>query len=136
MSNDFTPDPVRLDPPIVAALDRGHVIDITTTGRRSGEPRRIEIVFFNFDGRLYISGMPSARTRGWIHNLEADPALTVHLKGDDPHADLPATARVITDEAERRTIMPRVAAVWRRTDVEGMVTSSPLIEVTVPGYRE
>ena len=40
------------------ALGHGHVIDITTTGRRTGEPRRIEIVFHNFGGRLYIWGMP------------------------------------------------------------------------------
>ena len=42
------------------ALAKGHVIDITTIGRRSGEPRRIEIVFHNFGGRLYITGMPRA----------------------------------------------------------------------------
>jgi hypothetical protein len=45
------------------ALSHGHTIDITTTGRRTGLPRRIEITFFNFDGRLYISGMPSRRKR-------------------------------------------------------------------------
>ena len=46
-------------PDVDAALERGHTIDITTTGRRSGEPRRIEIVFHNVDGRIYISGVPS-----------------------------------------------------------------------------
>ena len=30
------------------------------TGRLTGGPRRIEIVFHNLDGRIYISGMPRA----------------------------------------------------------------------------
>ena len=46
-------------------LANGHAIDITTTGRMTGLPRRIEIVFHNIDGRIFISGMPRAdRTRG------------------------------------------------------------------------
>ena len=43
-----------MDPAIRQALSRGQVIDITTTGRRTGIPRRIEIVFHNIDGRIYI----------------------------------------------------------------------------------
>jgi deazaflavin-dependent oxidoreductase (nitroreductase family) len=123
-----------MDPAIRAALDRGHTIDITTTGRRSHQPRRIEIVFHNVDGRLYISGIPSRRTRAWIHNLEDDPNLIVHLKDRTATADLPATARVITGEEERRAVMPHIARNWGRTDVDTMVSYSPLIEVTVPGY--
>jgi deazaflavin-dependent oxidoreductase (nitroreductase family) len=120
-----------MDEDIRRALSHGQTIDITTTGRRSGLPRRIEIVFHNFDGRIYISGMPSRRKRAWLANLEADPHLTLHLKGRRVTADVPATARVISDQAERLAIMPRVAAVWRRQDIEGMVALSPLIEVTV-----
>ncbi len=123
-----------MDPTVRAALDRGGVIDITTTGRRSGEPRRIEIVAHNVDGRIVISGMPRRdRTRAWIRNLEADPRLTVHLKRG-LSADLPATARIVTDEEERRTLLVHVARIWNRTDVEEMVAWSPLIEVTIPGY--
>jgi deazaflavin-dependent oxidoreductase (nitroreductase family) len=115
----------------VPGLDGRHFIDITTTGRRTGEARRIEIAIHNIDGRLFISGMPSPRTRGWIHNLMAEPRLTVHVKDPAFARDLPATARVITDEAERREIMPFIAANWRRTDVDRMVAFSPLIEVTL-----
>ena len=124
-----------MDDIIRQALDRGHVVDITTTGRRSGEPRRIEIVFHNIDGRIIISGMPvPGRTRGWIRNLAADHRLTMHLKGPRAVADLAATARIITDPAERRTLLEEVAKNWRRTDVDAMVAHSPLIEVTIPGY--
>lgn len=114
---------------IDSALERGHTIDITTTGRQSGKPRRLEIVFHNIDGRVYISGIPSRNRRSWIANLDADPHLIFHLKGK-VKADLPATARVIEDEAERREILPHVARNWGRTDLEAMVRYSPLIEVT------
>jgi deazaflavin-dependent oxidoreductase (nitroreductase family) len=118
-----------VDEHIGRALSRGHLIDITTIGRHTGEPRRIEIVFHNFDGRIYISGMPNPnRRRSWLANLEAHPRFTIHLKGAIS-ADLPATARLITDEDERRDVLTRVAQAWRRTDVENMVEHSPLIEV-------
>lgn len=123
-----------MDATVRAALDRGGIIDITTTGRRSSEPRRIEIVFHNVDGRIVISGMPMRdRTRAWIHNLEADPRLTVHLK-QGLTADLPATARTVTDDAERRELLVQVARNWNRTDIDAMVAWSPLIVVTIPGY--
>ena len=120
-----------MDENIRQALRHGQTIDMTTTGRRSGLPRRIEIVFHSFDGRIFISGMPSRRKRAWLANLEAQPRFTFHLKGRRVTADLPATARVITDVAERQAIMSKVAAAWRRDDVDAMVAYSPLIEVTV-----
>ena len=122
-----------LDPRIVAALDHPQTIDITTTGRVSGEARRIEIVFFNIGGRIYISGIPNPnRERAWLRNLRDDARMTFHLKGA-VHADLPATARVITDPAERRPVIEHVARAWRR-DPDVMQAHSPLIEVTIPGY--
>ena len=124
-----------MDPTIAAALSRGGTIDITTTGRTTGQPRRIEIVFHRIDGRMWISGMPSPRRRSWIANLEADPRLTVHLKGPIAVADLPATARIVDDPAERRTILERVARAWRRTDLDRMVETSPLIEVAIDEAR-
>ena len=114
---------------IDGALEHGQTIDITTKGRRSGEDRRLEIVFHNINGRIYISGTPYPRKRRWLLNLEADPHLTFHLKGK-VKADLPATARVIDSEHERREVLPHVARAWRRDDVDAMVRYSPLIEVT------
>jgi deazaflavin-dependent oxidoreductase (nitroreductase family) len=112
---------------VVTALRAGGLIDITTTGRRSGVPRRIEIVFFNFEGRLFVSGLPGRRA--WVANLANDPRLTVHLKRG-AQADVPATARIITDEAERRPIIERVCRAWNRTDqVETFVARAPLMEV-------
>jgi deazaflavin-dependent oxidoreductase (nitroreductase family) len=115
-----------------AALAHGHVVDITTTGRKTGQQRRIEIVFHNIDGRLIITGMPVAdRKRGWLSNLETDPRLTLHLKGT-VQSDLAARARVITDDSDRRSIAAWVAAhAWHGQDVDAMTAFSPMIEVTI-----
>ncbi len=121
-----------LDDEVARALSRGHTIDITTTGRRSGLPRRIETVFHNIDGRIVLSGMPGRRS--WYANLLADPRLTFHLK-KTVQADLSAMARPVIEPAERRTLMARVAANWGRTDLETMMAHSPLVEVTFAEER-
>jgi deazaflavin-dependent oxidoreductase (nitroreductase family) len=116
-----------MPPDVAAALARGQRMDITTTGRRTGLPRRIELVFHNVDGRILISGRPGF-PRGWIANLRANPRFTFHLKGS-VNADLPATGRVVTDRAERERLLAPIAAAWR-TDLPLMVASAPLVEVT------
>src|SRR5215213_10672167 len=117
--------PTILDPAVARALGHGHTVDITTTGRHSGEPRRIEIVFHNFGGRLYISGTPSpGRTRAWLHNMRANPNITFHLT-KLVQADLPARVREITDPAERLEVLEKVGRVWNR-DPQAMVEHSPL----------
>ena len=121
---------VRHDDLVRRALERGHRIDITTIGRKSGQPRRIELVFHAIDGRIYISGRPGW-PRGWIANLRANPTMTFHLKGPVAVADLPAHGRVILDRAERERILPAIAAGWGY-DPAVMIASSPLVEVTFP----
>jgi deazaflavin-dependent oxidoreductase (nitroreductase family) len=118
------------------ALHRSQLIDLTTTGRRTGRPRRIEIFLHADEGRLFISGMPRAdRTRDWIHNITADPHVVIHLK-ESLAADVPATARVISDPAERRPFIEAAARRWGRTDVDEMLRHSPLIVLTVADAEE
>ncbi|HXR45444.1 MAG TPA: nitroreductase/quinone reductase family protein [Pseudolysinimonas sp.] len=109
------------------ALETDRVIDITTTGRNSGQPRRIEIWFHRVDGRFYITGTPGRRS--WYANLIAHPDFTFHLK-HSAQADLPATATPVTDPAERARITEAIVA-----DLGGKVTldaTSPLVGVTFP----
>lgn len=108
-------------------LARGQLIDITTRGRRTGQLRRIELVFHNVDGRILVSGRPG-QPRDWIANLRADPRMTFHLKGA-LRADLPARGRVVTDGVERERLLPPIARLWRM-DLATMVHSAPLVEVT------
>jgi len=111
-------------------LHHSQVIDLTTTGRRTGQPRRIEIFLHYDDDRLFITGMPrSERTRDWIYNVEADPHVVIHLK-QSVVVDVPATARVVTDPDERKPYIEAAARRWRRTDVPEMLKHSPLIVLT------
>ena len=118
-----------MDAAVKEALGKGGIIDITTTGRKSGEARRIEIMFHAIDGKVYISGYPRPQKRRWLMNLEANPSFTLHLK-EDVKADLPATARVVTDATERRQLLPTVSKTWGRDDIDVMIEQSPLVEVT------
>jgi deazaflavin-dependent oxidoreductase (nitroreductase family) len=119
---------------VEAALGQGGLIDMTTRGRRSGRPRRIEVGFFPLDGRVYISGMPGRR--GWYANILADPRFTFHLKRG-VRADLPARATPITDVAERRRILAHITKRWgQEGNLERFVAHSPLIEVTFDSLDE
>ena len=114
---------------IAQALQKDRVIDITTTGRRSGQPLRIEIWFHLLDNDLFISGLPGPRD--WLANLIANPRFTFHLK-ESVQMDIPATATPIAEESKRREVFTRIAE--RRAggppmDVEAWVEGSPLVQV-------
>jgi len=114
-------------------------IDITTTGRRSGEPRRIETTFRRFEDTIYLSGIPHPQQRAWLLNLEADPNFIFHLK-NGLVADLPASAEVITDPTERRRILTQFVedfnqqrmpdSPWPVGVVDEWVEQSPLARVS------
>jgi len=73
--------------------------DLTTTGRRSGRPHEIEIWFAVAGDVLYmVSG--NGESSDWYLNALADPAVTLRLGGITRRA----TARAVTDPAERRRI--------------------------------
>ena len=116
---------------IERALQTDRLIDMTTTGKQTGQPRRIEIAFHNFDGVLYITGLPGKRD--WYANLLADPRFTFHFK-QSVQADLPARATPVTDPAERRRVLEQVVQRWNRQDqLEAFVQSSPLVVVQLEG---
>ena len=118
---------ITLEDSVAKVLERGETMDITTIGRRTGLPRRIELVYHNVGGRILISGRPGF-PRGWIANLRANPRFTFHLKRSI-NADLAATGRVITDRAERDRLLPEIAERWQ-ISLPLMADSAPLVEVT------
>jgi deazaflavin-dependent oxidoreductase (nitroreductase family) len=117
-------------------------IDITTTGRRSGQPRRIEIVFYRLDDDIYLSGIPAPTSRNWWANLAAHAQFTFHLK-HDVVADLPATATVIVDPAKRRRVLAAFVeefnrrngcdGAWPKAVLDEWVEYSSLAKVTFRG---
>jgi hypothetical protein len=130
-------DDVREALAVDSSEDR--TIDITTTGRRSGEQRRIETVFRRVDDSIYLSGIPRPQPRAWLLNLAAEPHFIFHLKRGVV-ADLPATATVITDPVERRRIFTSIVedfnrsrapdSPWGEQTVEDWVADSPLAKVS------
>jgi deazaflavin-dependent oxidoreductase (nitroreductase family) len=117
-----------MDDRVRRALESDRTIDITTIGRRSSEPRRIEIWFYRYDGRVFLSGSPGRRD--WYANLVANPEFTFHLKGS-VRADLRARARPITEEDERREVVAGILEELGRGSgrADDWVANSPLVEV-------
>ena len=112
---------------IDTALAQDRIIDITTTGRKTGQARRIEIWFHRVEGRYYITGTPGAR--GWYANLLEHPDFTFHLK-ESAQADLPARATPVLG-AEKQRILDAIAASIEGRTVTFDVQTSPLVEVTL-----
>jgi deazaflavin-dependent oxidoreductase (nitroreductase family) len=84
----------------------GHpVLLLTTTGLRSGQPRRTPVQYESIDGDLVLVAAAggSPEPPAWWRNLEADPAVTVQI-GDSVHAARAATLGA----AERRELWPRL----------------------------
>lgn len=53
---------------------------LTTTGRRSGRPHRIEIWFLEDDDAVYLFSGSGIRS-DWIRNLRRDPRVGLELPG-------------------------------------------------------
>jgi deazaflavin-dependent oxidoreductase (nitroreductase family) len=92
-----------------AAGTRERIIDITTLGRRTGRPRRIEIFFYRARGATYLCSGAGGAATDWHANLLAHPAFTFHLK-HGIRADLPARATPVTDPAERQAVLAEIVA--------------------------
>lgn len=116
-----------MDERVAQALERDRTIDITTIGRSSGQPHRIETWIYRVDGQAYLTGSPGVRD--WYANLQANPVFTVHLK-ESASADLSTRATPITDADERRAILARILRdLGHPEDLESWVKSSPLAAV-------
>lgn len=121
-----------MDPAALEAMRRGGIADITTTGRRTGLPRRIEIYFHQFDGRYYLTGRPGFK-RDWVANIEANPEFILHLKRGITH-DVAVRGEPEPDREERAKILLRaLVESWgsdperARADLDRWVDTSPFI---------
>ena len=116
-----------MDPSVGQALLTDRTIDITTIGRRSGLPRRIETWFYRVDDQIYLTGSPGRRD--WYANLVQNPSFAFHLKRSVV-ADLPATAMPITDPSEREAIFRRILSdLGGGRDLDAWLAGSPLMRV-------
>ncbi|HSB41714.1 MAG TPA: nitroreductase family deazaflavin-dependent oxidoreductase [Methylomirabilota bacterium] len=74
----------------------GKYLYLTTTGRRSGLPRRIEIWFTRHRGCYYLVAEHGPKAR-WVQNILADPAVRVRVGS----RSFRGRARVVDARAER-----------------------------------
>ncbi|MEL7207075.1 MAG: nitroreductase family deazaflavin-dependent oxidoreductase, partial [Actinomycetota bacterium] len=86
---------------------------LVTTGRRSGEPRPVSLVYVPDDDGAYVVGSNWAREGhpAWSQNLIAEPEATVIAEG----AEWKARARLLDDD-EKARVWPELVEVMPQWD--------------------
>ncbi|MEU3271934.1 nitroreductase family deazaflavin-dependent oxidoreductase [Saccharomonospora sp. NPDC006951] len=89
------------------------ILILTTTGRKSGQPRKFALIFQENDGDYVIVASKGGADAhpGWYLNLVENPEVGVQVKGDK------FTARARTaDAGEKAALWPKMTAVWPSYD--------------------
>jgi deazaflavin-dependent oxidoreductase (nitroreductase family) len=73
---------------------------LTTTGRRTGLPREIEIWFTERDGRFYIIAEHGEHAN-WVRNIRANPRVQMRIG----ELQLNGTARLVDGEREPELVL-------------------------------
>lgn len=124
----------RLDD-VVVRLSRGRtsapemlaglpVIEVTTTGRKSGLPRTSHLIAVPYGDTLALLGtnFGQPRTPAWVLNLEADPRATLRHHG----TGLDATARSATDDEQAAVLAGSTAVYGGYLKYQGRITGRRL----------
>lgn len=110
---------------------------LTTTGRKSGEPREIEIWFGVIGSSLYLLSGSGEDERGpkahWVRNLLKEPRCTVRIAGET----VPATGTVIErgtelDGAARELLVAKYQPGYSN-DLTDWGKRSIVVEITPEG---
>ena len=90
--------------------DRAPVCILHHTGAKSGVDRETPLVYLPDGERVVLVASMGGNPKNpaWYHNLKAHPRATVEVSGERR----PMTARVVTDEAERAQLWPRLLELW------------------------
>ncbi|MBI5301703.1 MAG: nitroreductase family deazaflavin-dependent oxidoreductase [Chloroflexi bacterium] len=79
-------------------FSREQYLYLTTTGRKTGLPREIEIWFVTFDDKFFILAEHRERTQ-WVKNIRHNPRVRVRIGT----RTFDATARILDAERDRAT---------------------------------
>jgi deazaflavin-dependent oxidoreductase (nitroreductase family) len=82
---------------------------LTTTGRRTGQPRQVALARLDLDGVPVVIASNFGREQhpAWSENLLAEPRATVERDGRPE----PVRARLL-DEGESARVWPQAVAIW------------------------
>ena len=99
------------------------ILLLTTTGRKSGEPRTSALIFGrDGDDLLLVASQGGAPTHpNWYHNLSANPDVEVQVQGDV----FRATARTANDD-EKARLWSIMTDVWPNYDAYQERTDRPI----------
>jgi deazaflavin-dependent oxidoreductase (nitroreductase family) len=88
---------------------------LTTTGRKSGEPRTSALIYGqDGDAYLIIASMGGApKHPQWYLNLTARPEATVQVRAEH----VPVVARTVASPDERKHLWEIMAGIWPNYDV-------------------
>jgi deazaflavin-dependent oxidoreductase (nitroreductase family) len=69
---------------VMGKIGRAPVLLLTSTGRRSGQPRTAPVLFLADGERLVVIGSNAGNQRApaWSHNLKANPDAAVQVRGE------------------------------------------------------
>lgn len=84
---------------------------LTTTGRTSGQPRTVPLVYVDVGGDVVAvaaSNYGQKQPPAWSLNLDADPRATLEI-GDEPVVDVVATLATASETAD---LWPRFDSIW------------------------
>ena len=93
---------------------------LTTTGRKTGEPRTTPLIYARDDDRFVVVASQGGAPKhpNWYENLSRDPSVEVQVEADV----FPARARTAEGE-ERERLWAKAAEVWPHYDEYAKRTS-------------
>lgn len=85
------------------------VLLLTTTGRKTGQPRRVPVLYLRDGANLWVvaSNYGQERHPAWSANLLAAPDATVTVRGEDR----PVRARLASED-EKKALWPRLLKLY------------------------
>jgi deazaflavin-dependent oxidoreductase (nitroreductase family) len=92
----------------IDALTATEFCYLTTRGRRTGEPHRIEIWFVGHDGGAYL--LSDSDRSDWYRNLVADPSVMLEIAGETRRT---TAAPVDTDDPANAPVRAAMAAKYQ-----------------------
>jgi deazaflavin-dependent oxidoreductase (nitroreductase family) len=88
-------------------------LELTTTGRKSGQPRRTPLATLPVGDDFLVVGSNFGKEHhpAWTANLMANPEASVSFKGED----IPVIAHLL-DAEEKKEVWPKLLEIWPTYD--------------------